>query len=67
MQVESAAQDILIALQRLKLFPRVLIGHSFGGKVVMSMVQQFGQRLPYPVQVCSACITAGPGVVPEEW
>ena len=50
-QVQAAAADILVALQQLRLFPRVLIGHSFGGKVVMGMVQQFGQKLPYPVQV----------------
>jgi len=29
----------------------MLIGHSFGGKVVMSMAHQFGQTLPRPVQV----------------
>ena len=49
--VHTAADDVLQLLQRLKLFPHSLIGHSFGGKVVMQMVQQFGQRLPRPVQV----------------
>ncbi|KAI8107501.1 hypothetical protein M9435_002529 [Picochlorum sp. BPE23] len=52
--VESAADDVLKLLQALKLFPEVLIGHSFGGKVVMSMAHQFGsgiKRLPRPVQV----------------
>jgi pimeloyl-ACP methyl ester carboxylesterase len=49
--VESAAQDILALLRQQKLFPNMLIGHSFGGKVVMSMAQQFGKRLPRPVQV----------------
>lgn len=52
--VESAAADVLKLLGRLKLFPEVLIGHSFGGKVVMSMVEQFGRigrTLPKPVQV----------------
>ena len=52
--VESSAQDILKLLSQLKLFPEVLIGHSFGGKVVMSMGEQFGasgKRLPRPVQV----------------
>ena len=51
--VESAAEDVLTLLGQLKLFPEVLIGHSFGGKVVMSMVDQFGRigsRLPRPVQ-----------------
>ncbi|GLC36320.1 hypothetical protein PLESTB_000774300 [Pleodorina starrii] len=49
--VDSAGGDVLELLRRLRLFPRVLIGHSFGGKVVMSMVKQFPQRLPRPVQV----------------
>jgi pimeloyl-ACP methyl ester carboxylesterase len=49
--VDSAAGDVLRLLAELKLFPRVLVGHSFGGKVVMSMLQQFGRRLPRPVQV----------------
>jgi pimeloyl-ACP methyl ester carboxylesterase len=54
--VESAAGDVLDLLRHLKLFPEVLIGHSFGGKVVMSMADQFGRigpRLPRPVQVRS--------------
>lgn len=43
---------MLAVLRDLRLFPHTLIGHSFGGKVVMSMVQQFGSsRLPRPVQV----------------
>lgn len=49
--VDSAAADVLVLLRQLKLFPNSLIGHSFGGKVVMCMVQQFGARLPRPVQV----------------
>jgi pimeloyl-ACP methyl ester carboxylesterase len=52
--VESAAADILDLLRELRLFPEALIGHSFGGKVVMSMADQFGRigpRLPRPVQV----------------
>ena len=52
--VASSAQDILKLLSQLKLFPEVLIGHSFGGKVVLSMGEQFGasgHRLPRPVQV----------------
>eukprot|EP00197_Chlamydomonas_leiostraca_P007015 CAMPEP_0202858464 /NCGR_PEP_ID=MMETSP1391-20130828/988_1 /ASSEMBLY_ACC=CAM_ASM_000867 /TAXON_ID=1034604 /ORGANISM="Chlamydomonas leiostraca, Strain SAG 11-49" /LENGTH=353 /DNA_ID=CAMNT_0049537387 /DNA_START=225 /DNA_END=1286 /DNA_ORIENTATION=+ len=49
--VATAAVDILTVLRDLKLFPHVLVGHSFGGKVVMSMVSQFGQRLPRNVQV----------------
>lgn len=52
--VDSAAGDVLRLLGRLKLFPELLIGHSFGGKVVMSMADQFGRRgsrLPRPVKV----------------
>ena len=52
--VDSAAKDVLKLLQSLKMFPEVLIGHSFGGKVVMSMAHQFGsgtKRLPKPVRV----------------
>ena len=55
--VESAAADVLELLRHLRLFPEILIGHSFGGKVIMSMADQFGRigpRLPRPVQVrCS--------------
>mmetsp|Transcript_38083 Transcript_38083/g.84834 ORF Transcript_38083/g.84834 Transcript_38083/m.84834 type:complete len:374 (+) Transcript_38083:240-1361(+) len=47
----AASDDVLAVLNHLKLFPTVLIGHSFGGKVVMGMVQRFGSRLPRPVQV----------------
>ncbi|KAK9812876.1 hypothetical protein WJX72_005084 [[Myrmecia] bisecta] len=52
--VDTAAGDILRLLAQLKLFPEVLIGHSFGGKVVMSMAEQFGRigmQMPRPVQV----------------
>jgi pimeloyl-ACP methyl ester carboxylesterase len=31
--VDSAAGDVLRLLQALKMFPEILIGHSFGGKV----------------------------------
>ena len=63
--VESSAQDILKLLSQLKLFPEVLIGHSFGGKVVMSMGEQFGasgKRLPRPVQVGLHCMAAIPPI-----
>lgn len=52
--VDSAAGDVLQLLASLKLFPEMLIGHSFGGKVAMSMAHQFGsstKSLPRPVQV----------------
>jgi pimeloyl-ACP methyl ester carboxylesterase len=42
--VEAAAGDALRLLRHLKLFPEVLVGHSFGGKVVMSMAHQFGAQ-----------------------
>ena len=66
--VESSAQDILKLLSQLKLFPEVLIGHSFGGKVVMSMGEQFGasgKRLPRPVQVKyhGVCFQFAPSMV----
>lgn len=62
--VDSAANDVLKLLQSLKMFPEVLIGHSFGGKVVMSMAHQFGsgaKRLPKPV--CVWVLDALPGEV----
>jgi len=63
--VASAAADVLRLLGALKMFPEVLIGHSFGGKVVMTMAEQFGngvntrnnnstktkKSLPRPVRV----------------
>ena len=54
--VESAAGDVIETLQSLKVYPHMLVGHSFGGKVAMSMVHQFSQGernkvLPRPVQV----------------
>jgi hypothetical protein len=49
--VTSAAKDVLGVLNHLKMYPHALIGHSFGGKVAMSMVHQFGKQLPRPVQV----------------
>jgi pimeloyl-ACP methyl ester carboxylesterase len=50
--VDGAAADVLQLLETLSLFPKMLIGHSFGGKVVMKMVDQFGSKaLPRPVKV----------------
>ena len=36
--VESSAKDTLTLLSRLKIFPEALVGHSFGGKVVLRWV-----------------------------
>lgn len=55
--VESSARDVLNLLREQRMFPHMLVGHSFGGKVVMSMAHQFGASLPRPVQVGSS--TAG--------
>lgn len=41
--VATAARDVLGLLRAERLFPHMLIGHSFGGKVVMSMAQQFAE------------------------
>ena len=53
--LEAAAGDVIRLLSSLKLFPEMLIGHSFGGKVVMQMTQHWsgagGRRVPRPVQV----------------
>ncbi|GAX86583.1 hypothetical protein CEUSTIGMA_g13991.t1 [Chlamydomonas eustigma] len=49
--VHTAASDIIALLRSLKIFPHALVGHSFGGKVVMGMVQQFANTLPRPLQV----------------
>ena len=46
--VESAAADVLELLRHLRLFPEILIGHSFGGKVIMSMADQFGRNRAAP-------------------
>ena len=42
--VDSSAADVLALLGGLRLFPSVLVGHSFGGKVVLSMARQFAAR-----------------------
>lgn len=59
--VASAAQDVLRLVGQLKLTPRVLIGHSFGGKVALSMVEQAAKPLARPVQVW--VLDATPGTV----
>ncbi|KQK10944.1 hypothetical protein BRADI_2g57190v3 [Brachypodium distachyon] len=49
--VASTAFDVLKLISQLRLSPRVLVGHSFGGKVALSMVEQAAKPLPRPVRV----------------
>lgn len=58
--VETAAADVLHLLRHLRIFPNTLVGHSFGGKVVLSMAEQFGTRLPRPVSVWVLDTIPGP-------
>ncbi|PIN01628.1 putative alpha/beta hydrolase [Handroanthus impetiginosus] len=57
--VASAALDVLKLLGRLKLTPRVVVGHSFGGKVALSMVDQVAKPLARPVRVWVLDATPG--------
>ncbi|GAU12435.1 hypothetical protein TSUD_229690 [Trifolium subterraneum] len=50
--VASAALDVLKLVRDLRITPRVLVGHSFGGKVVLSMVDQAAKPLARPVKKC---------------
>jgi pimeloyl-ACP methyl ester carboxylesterase len=60
--VDAAARDVLELLRQRRMFPQMLIGHSFGGKVVMSMARQFGvSSLPRPVQVGAAAFVEKAG------
>jgi len=48
----AAAKDVLTLLNQLKIYPAMLAGHSFGGKVVLSMVLLSPTPvLPRPVHV----------------
>lgn len=49
--VASTALDVLKLVGQLRLTPRVLVGHSFGGKVALSMVDQAAKPLARPVRV----------------
>ena len=49
--VASAAQDVIDVCRGLGIYPVMLMGHSFGGKVAMQMIQMAGRVLPRPVQV----------------
>ncbi|KAH1032198.1 hypothetical protein J1N35_044372 [Gossypium stocksii] len=57
--VASTALDVLKLIAQLKITPRVLIGHSFGGKVALSMVEQAAKPLPRPVRVWVLDATPG--------
>ncbi|XP_039069803.1 protein ABHD11-like isoform X2 [Hibiscus syriacus] len=57
--VSSTALDVLKLIAQLRITPRVLIGHSFGGKVVLSMVEQAAKPLPRPVRVWVLDATPG--------
>nr|XP_011462124.1 PREDICTED: abhydrolase domain-containing protein IMO32-like [Fragaria vesca subsp. vesca] len=49
--VSSTALDVLKLVRQLRITPRVLVGHSFGGKVALSMVEQVAKPLVRPVRV----------------
>ncbi|ONI35615.1 hypothetical protein PRUPE_1G546000 [Prunus persica] len=57
--VSSTALDVLKLVQQLRLTPRVLVGHSFGGKVALSMAEQAAKPLARPVRVWVLDATPG--------
>ncbi|XP_027912070.1 abhydrolase domain-containing protein C22H12.03-like isoform X2 [Vigna unguiculata] len=57
--VASAASDVLKLVRDLRITPRVLVGHSFGGKVVLSMVDQAAKPLARPVRAWVLDATPG--------
>ncbi|TVU36270.1 hypothetical protein EJB05_18197, partial [Eragrostis curvula] len=57
--VASTARDVLKLIVQLRLNPRVLVGHSFGGKVALSMVEQAAKPLARPVRVWVLDATPG--------
>ncbi|BAD82235.1 hydrolase-like protein [Oryza sativa Japonica Group] len=57
--VASTALDVLKLIVQLRLTPRVLVGHSFGGKVALSMVEQAAKPLARPVRVWVLDATPG--------
>ncbi|KAJ4713784.1 Alpha/beta hydrolase domain-containing protein 11 [Melia azedarach] len=57
--VASTALDVLKLVGQLRITPRVLVGHSFGGKVVLSMVEQAAKPLARPVRVWVLDATPG--------
>ncbi|KAK3229902.1 hypothetical protein Dsin_001783 [Dipteronia sinensis] len=57
--VASTALDVLKLVGQLRTTPRVLVGHSFGGKVVLSMVDQAAKPLARLVKVWVLDATPG--------
>lgn len=57
--VASTAFDVLKLVGQLRLTPRILIGHSFGGKVALSMVEQAAKPLARPVRAWVLDATPG--------
>ncbi|EEF34353.1 catalytic, putative [Ricinus communis] len=57
--VASTALDVLKLVAQLRITPRILIGHSFGGKVVLSMVEQAAKPLARPVRAWVLDATPG--------
>lgn len=57
--VASAALDVLKLVAQLRMTPRVIVGHSFGGKVALSMVEQAAKPLARPVRVWVLDATPG--------
>ncbi|XP_010542767.1 PREDICTED: protein ABHD11 [Tarenaya hassleriana] len=57
--VATTASDVLRLVGQLRLTPRVLVGHSFGGKVVLSMVEQAAKPLARPVRAWVLDATPG--------
>ncbi|TKY71068.1 abhydrolase domain containing 11 [Spatholobus suberectus] len=57
--VASSAIDVLKLVRELRIIPRVLVGHSFGGKVVLSMVDQAAKPLARPVRAWVLDATPG--------
>ncbi|KAG8661068.1 protein ABHD11 isoform X3 [Manihot esculenta] len=57
--VASTAFDVLKLVAQLRMTPRVLIGHSFGGKVVLSMVEQAAKPLARSVRAWILDATPG--------
>lgn len=57
----QAARDVLQTLSILGVYPRIVIGHSFGGKVALSMAKQLGARaLPAPTHMWILDTVPGP-------